>query len=384
MIPVDFSTAALISCAPGNSKTLPQHLRALKARKILLVTDMGVHRAGLLNPVLEDLVCHVIEPKVFDGVEADPSAQTVLAAAQAARAFGAQAIVGLGGGSPMDVAKVAALLAASDQPLDGTFGVGNAAGPRLPLILIPTTAGTGSEVTPIAIVTVGAERKQGIVSPHLLPDVALLDPALTHGLPKHITAATGIDAMVHAIEAYTSAHKKNPVSDALACKALEMLARGVPAAYDNGQDMDARSDALLGASMAGMAFANAPVAAVHALAYPIGARFHVPHGVSNALVLPQVLRFNLPAAETLYGELAPLICTPAEITRAQTPAAAFVKKLEDLCDQMGVPRRLGDVGIHAGDIPQLARDAMEQTRLLVNNPRPVTEADAAAIYEATL
>ncbi|MEM6833861.1 MAG: iron-containing alcohol dehydrogenase, partial [Pseudomonadota bacterium] len=299
---LNFATAGNIICAPGSVEQLGALVAQRDVGRVLLVCDPGIEALGLIDPALESLNAADKEVCVFSDVEADPSAATVEHAAQQARSFGAQAVIGFGGGSPMGVAKAAALLLGSNQPLDALYGVDKASGPRLPLLLIPTTAGTGSEVTPIAILTIGAETKMGIVSPHLLPDVALLDPQLTIGLPPHITAATGIDAMVHAIEAFTSLHKKNPISDALAIKALSLLAKGVPAAYADGENLEARGDALLGASLAGMAFANAPVAAVHALAYPIGARFHVPHGVSNALVLPHVLRFNLSVADALYAE----------------------------------------------------------------------------------
>ncbi|MEM7568777.1 MAG: iron-containing alcohol dehydrogenase [Pseudomonadota bacterium] len=382
MTVLSFATSGRIICAPGSSQGLADQLAAMGARKVLFVSDQGIRDAGLMDPVLLSLVTNGIDPRVFDAVEADPSAETILAATKLAKDFRADAVVGMGGGSPMDVAKLAALLAASDQPLEEAYGVDKATGPRLPLILIPTTAGTGSEVTPIAIVTAGAQSKQGVVSPHLLPDVALLDPELTLGLPPAITAATGIDAMVHAIEAFSSAQKKNPISDALAKEALRLLHGGVERAYRNGTDLAARSDAMLGAAMAGMAFANAPVAAVHALAYPLGARFHVPHGVSNALVLPHVLRFNAPAAAEHYGALAEIICASEVLSKARSPADAFIMEMDSLCARLNVPRRLRDVGISETDIPVLAADAMEQTRLLVNNPRAVTEADAHAIYEA--
>jgi alcohol dehydrogenase class IV len=189
----------------------------------------------------------------------------------------------------MDVAKLVALLAHGTEKLDEVYGVGVAKGPRLPLILVPTTAGTGSEVTPISIVTTGEGEKKGVVSPVLLPDIAVLDAELTLGLPAAVTAATGIDAMVHAIEAYTSKRLKNPVSDCLAREALRLLSLNIHEACSDGSNCEARQGMLLGAMLAGLAFANAPVAGVHALAYPVGARFHVPHGLSNSLVLPAVM-----------------------------------------------------------------------------------------------
>ncbi|TXM88309.1 iron-containing alcohol dehydrogenase, partial [Methylobacterium sp. WL103] len=229
------------------------------------------------------------------------------AAAAFARASGSELVLAIGGGSALDTAKLVAYLARSHEALDAIYGVGLAKGARLPLILVPTTAGTGSEVTPIAIVTTPTQEKKGVVAPRLLPDWAVLDPELTLGLPAAVTAATGIDAMVHAIEAYTSRHRKNPISDGLARQALGLLACHIRTACADGGDVEARSGMLLGSMLAGMAFANAPVAAVHALAYPVGALFHVPHGLSNALVLMGVLRFNLPEAQALYAELAPIL-----------------------------------------------------------------------------
>ena len=261
---------------------------------------------------------------------------------------------------------------------------GLAKGERLPLVLVPTTAGTGSEVTPISIVTTPTTEKKGVVSHKLLPDWAVLDPALTTGLPAHVTAATGIDAMVHAIEAYTSKHRKNPISDQLARQALTLLAANVRKACREPGNIEARANMLLGSMLAGMAFANAPVAAVHALAYPIGALFHVPHGLSNALVLMGVVRFNLPEAEALYGELAPLIEPEADGLKSNEAARRFVEALESICRDCDVPATLAEVGIGKADLPRLATDAMKQTRLLVNNPREVTYDDAFAIYAEAL
>ncbi|HYC04897.1 MAG TPA: iron-containing alcohol dehydrogenase [Azospirillaceae bacterium] len=373
-MPLDlaFATTRSLAAKPGAALELGARLKAMGASRALVVTDPGVRRAGLLEAPLATLAEAGVTAEIFDEVVPDPTDRVVLAAGSRAR--GMDAVVGFGGGSAMDVAKLAAALAGSDQPLDGMYGVGFVTGPRLPLVLVPTTAGTGSEVTPISIVTTGGEEKKGIVSPVLLPDLALLDPALLAGLPRHVTAATGIDAMVHAIEAYTSRHRKNPISDALAREALVLLARGLPRAWADGSDLEARGDTLLGACLAGMAFANAPVAAVHALAYPVGARFHVPHGLSNALVLPAVLRFNLPAASPLYAELAPIL-------KPGAGGADLPDLMAELSRALELPQGLRHVGIGETDLPSLAADAMRQTRLLVNNPREVTEADALALYQ---
>lgn len=247
---------------------------------------------------------------------------------------------------------------------------------------MPTTAGTGSEVTNITILTTGAETKMGVVADQLYADKVLLDAELTLGLPALHTAATGIDAMVHAIEAYTSKNRKNPISDQLALKALDLLARNIRSVCEDGRNLEARSEMLLGSMLAGMAFANSPVAAVHALAYPIGAIFHVPHGLSNALVLPHVLAFNRPAAEALYAELAGVVKPGHGATSATDAAGAFIAEMVALCRDCGVPESLTAVGIGEQDLPRLAEDAMKQTRLLVNNPRELDYAQTLDIYRA--
>jgi alcohol dehydrogenase class IV len=320
---------------------------------------------------------------IFAGVEADPPESVVAAAVRAARTCHADCIVGFGGGSSLDVAKLTALLAGSGESLSDVIGINRTRGPRLTLLLVPTTAGTGSEVTAVSVVTTQAGEKQVVVSPLLLPDLALLDAELTLGLPMHVTAATGIDAIVHAIEAFTSRRLKNPISDGLACKALDLLSSNLLTACHNGADVDARENMLVGACLAGMAFANAPVAAVHALAYPIGARFHVPHGVSNALVLAPVLRFNVERVARLYARLAEIML-PGIGGSPASKVATLIAYLEGLPGSLGLPTRLRDVGIERGDIEFLATDAMNQTRLLANNPREVSLEDARAIYQAVL
>lgn len=378
-----FHAAKSVIVAPGAGAQLAEHVARLGARSVLVVTDPGVARAGLLEPALAALRAAGLDVACFADVEPEPPVQVVLRAAAQARACGAQCVIGFGGGSSLDAAKLAALLARDDTPLDDIYGVDKVRGARLPLILVPTTAGTGSEVTPIAIVTTGENMKQGVVSPVLLPDVALLDADLTLGLPRPVTAATGIDAMVHAIEAYTSKRLKNPMSDSLAHQALRLLSANIRRACEQPSDREARQAMLVGACMAGMAFANAPVAAVHALAYPVGARFHVPHGLSNSLVLGPVLRFNLPAALPLYAELAEA-AMPGATGSPEARAAALIDWLEALPAVLGLPARLADVGIGAADIDGLADDAMRQTRLLVNNPRDVTRDDAMALYRQAL
>ena len=378
-----FQSTKSILVEPGCSSRIGELVKALGCKSVLLVTDPGVKSAGLLQAGLHGLEQQGVAVTLFTDVEADPPVHVINAAVKLAMEAKVDGVVSIGGGSSMDVAKLVALLAVGQEKLADIYGVGIAKGPRLPLVLAPTTAGTGSEVTPISIVTTGEGEKKGVVSPVLLPDWAVLDAELTLGLPPAVTAATGIDAMVHAIEAYTSKRLKNPLSDALAREALRLLGANIHEVCRNGTNREARHNMLLGSMLAGMAFANAPVAAVHALAYPVGARFHVPHGLSNSLVLPQVIQFNASSAEERYGELASIL-TPQATGGASDRTKALVKMLSNLPAELGLPTRLRDVGIAHKDVAMLAEDAMKQTRLLVNNPRDVTHADALSIYEASL
>jgi alcohol dehydrogenase len=369
-----FTTAGCIAVGAGESRRLHEQCRRLGVQRPLLVTDPGLVAIGLLEPVLEALRADGFKPVVYDQVREDPPEEVVLAAVDAALDADIDGVIGFGGGSSMDVAKVVAVLLEAGQSLAEIYGVDQVRGARLPLILVPTTAGTGSEVTPVAVITTGETTKAGVSSQQLLPDVAVLDPDLTLGLPPKVTAMTGIDAMVHAIEAYTSKIRKNPMSDNLARQALALLCANVRRAVHQGHDREARANMLLGAMLAGQAFANAPVAAVHALAYPLGGHYHIPHGLSNSLVLPSVLRFNMPEAEPLYRELAPIV--------GGRSAVDLVAELESIIADTGLPATLSEAEVPEDDLPMLAGDAMLQQRLLVNNPREVAVADALEIYRA--
>ena len=383
MTPFTFNTSKSIRFGAGAIGQLGDIVSSEVGSRVLLVTDAGMIATGLVERALDALRKADVTVEMFSEVEADPPEAVVLEAARRAMEAGIDGVVGFGGGSSLDVAKLAALLAHGKETLADVYGVGNAKGPRLPLVLVPTTAGTGSEVTPISIVTTGTNEKMGVVSPVILPDIALLDPELTYGLPPHITAATGIDAMVHAIEAYASASaNNNPVSRMLATEALTLMGGSVLKAVRNGADTEARSNMLLGSMLAGQAFANSPVAAVHALAYPLGGHFHIPHGLSNALVLPHVLRFNIVTSPSPYAELAPFAFPDLADLEGQARAAAFCDRLADLSVACGLQPNLRAMNIPEDVLPKLASDAMNQTRLLVNNPRPLTEADALAIYTA--
>ncbi|MFC7704602.1 iron-containing alcohol dehydrogenase [Plastorhodobacter daqingensis] len=380
LTPFSFVTPPRIHVEWDGARRLGELLgERFSARRALLVTDQGLIAAGLIAPVQASLAEAGFVVALFSDVVADPPEAVVEACVAVARDHGADIVIGLGGGSSLDIAKLAAVQVQSTQPLAEMYGIDKVAGARVPMALIPTTAGTGSEVTNISIITTGETTKMGVVSAQLYADFVLLDAALTLGLPAVHTAATGIDAMVHAIEAYTSKFRKNPLSDALAREALRLLSASLIAACTDGTDRTARENMLLGAMLAGQAFSNAPVAAVHALAYPLGGHYHLPHGLTNALMLGPVLRFNAKVAAPLYAELADVVGAPGT-GDAEARSAQFVAFMQQLMDDSGAPRRLRDVGVTDNSLAMLARDAMKQTRLLVNNPVEVTEEDALELY----
>jgi alcohol dehydrogenase class IV len=378
MRPFTFNPGPKLLAGPDEAQALAEKL---PPGACLFVTDTDLIRLGLTD-AYRDAIGAAHDIVVFDRVEADPSKDTLLAAAEAGRSAGVTSVVGFGGGSPMDVAKLAAYLLGSGDQLDSIWGVGLAKGQRLPLSLVPTTAGTGSEATPISVITCEGGVKLAVNSPPLIADWAVLDATLTLGLPKHVTAATGIDAIVHAIEAYTSARLKNPLSDALASEALRLLSGNLLRVIEQPDDLDARSAMLLGAHLAGLAFSNAPVAGVHALAYPLGGLHHLPHGLTNALMLRHVLAHNLEAARDHYAELAEIIEPDCAGQGSQARAALLIERLDDLSRKSGLALRLRDHGITFDEAPLLAKEAMKQTRLLVNNPCEISERDAQRLYEA--
>ena len=381
-----FNTTSGIRFGNGTSKSCASEISQKLGPTILFITDKDLMSLKLTEPTLIELKKLSSKVEVFQDVEADPSIKTLMNAIEIGKKNKITGVIGFGGGSSMDVAKLTSLILGSNENIEEAWGVSNAKGPRLPLILVPTTAGTGSEVTPISIITVGEEEKKGVSSPIILPDIAILDPELTVGLPAHTTAATGIDAMVHAIEGYASANKNNnPISKMIAVEALKLLGGSIEKAVFEGSNIEARGNMLLGAMLAGKSFANSPVAAVHALAYPIGGTFHVSHGLSNSLVLPYVLRFNSVdnKATKDYSELAPFLFPDIDMSKgSQAICKEFIDRLENLSKKLGLPQKLREVNIPKEACKKMASDAMKQTRLLVNNPREVTENDALNIYEA--
>ena len=377
-----FNTVGDIKCGAGVCENLVQELKNLGVERPLVVTDQGLVQCGLIANIEKTLTAGSVSFSAYSDVIPDPTDTVVLAALDLAKTNQCDGVIGFGGGSSMDVAKLIAVLLKENQGLDDIYGVDQVTGPRFPLIQIPTTAGTGSEVTSVAIITTGGNTKKGVVSSVLMSDLVLLDPVFTLGLPPHVTAATGIDAMVHAIEAYTSKIRKNPISDMLAKEALRLLSANISCAVKEGSNLDARENMLLGAMFAGQAFANAPVAAVHALAYPLGGNYHIPHGLSNSLVLPHVLRFNAEAAASEYREIAEIIFAKkcddlSDADVIEKLASYFLELAQDL----GLQTELKQMNIPESDLTKLANEAMDQQRLLVNNPRDVSEADALKIYQ---
>ncbi len=384
-----FNTTPSIRQMAGGAAKLGTVIESLptasEISNVFFVTDPGIMKLGLADAALASLKASGFKVTIFSDIEPDPKSTTVLDAVEMAKSNDAACVVGFGGGSSLDVAKMVALMVKSEQPLEEAYGINKAKGKRLPMVLVPTTAGTGSEVTAVSVLTTGEEEKQAVISPILLPDIGLLDADLTIGLPAHITAATGVDAMVHAIEAYTSKNvNNNPISRNLAKLALELLGGNIREAVHNGSNREARENMLLGSMFAGQAFANSPVSAVHAFSYPVGSQFHVPHGLSNALVLDAVLRFNAPECGAQYAELAPHVFPDIDQNRsAQDVSAEFIDRLAELSVDLGIKPGLKHVGVKEADLPKLTDDVMNQTRLLANNPRDVSIDDARSIYEAS-
>ena len=378
------STASLIF---GNETAVnsTDQIVNLLGKNIFVITDEGLTELGLYDKTIKKLQSYS-NINIFNKVESDPSKSTLLKAFEEATDFKSTGVLGFGGGSSMDVAKLISLLLGSNQNIDTIWGVNNAKGPRIPLVLIPTTAGTGSEVTPISIITMDDKEKKGVSSKLILPDLAILDPSLTINLPPNITASTGIDAMVHAIEAYTSINpNNNPISKMLSIEALKFLGSSIKTAVFEGHNINARSNMLFGSMLAGKAFANSPVAAVHALAYPIGGLFNISHGLSNSLVLPSVMKFNSINKETKknYANLAPFVFKDLDNSKSdEIVCNNFIDSLESLSKELKLPYRLRDLEIPEEACKLMASEAMKQTRLLVNNPRKIEESDAFNIYKS--
>lgn len=379
-----FQTTSRIVTGPGSFNLLPGEVKRLGRKNVMIVTDPGLVRTGIVGRLEELLIGAGFKVARFDSVESDPRYEIASQAADRTRDAGADLVVGIGGGSSLDIAKVASILVTNSDPVSSFFGVDMVPRPGLTTILVPTTAGTGSEVTPIAILSdYGEKLKKGIVSPYLFPAVAVLDAELTLGLPAPVTAATGMDALIHAVEAYTS-RNATPFTDMLALEATRLVFQHIRTAFANGSNIEARSAMLEGSLLAGMAFANAGVTAVHAFAYPIGAEFHIPHGIANSIMLTAVMEFNMLGNLPKFANLARVFGENTGALSERQAAHAAVQGLRTLAEDLRIPGSLKEFGVKDEHVPALAQGVMKVTRLLANNPRELTLEDAEEIYRRVL
>ena len=367
-----FGTEALARCG--------QDLVARGGKRVFVVTAPPT--ASLGDPLYAALRASGAQVTLWDRIASEPTIGTFEESLAAARQTHADTIIGLGGGSPMDVAKLVAALLDGSQSIGEVFGIGKLAGRSAHLVCLPTTAGTGSEVSPNAILLDESdELKKGVVSPHLVPDGAYIDPSLTLGVPPAVTAATGMDALTHCIEAYANVFA-HPMVDLYALEGVRLIAANLPCAVENGNDLVARTHVAMGSLYGGLCLGPVNTGAVHALAYPLGGEFHVAHGVSNSVLLPHVLEFNLPAAPKRYAAVAGALGVergPGE--DELTVARRGLDRLRELSRRCGIPATLAELGVPHEAIDRMAKAAMTVTRLLDRNVRKVTMEDAIEIYK---
>ncbi|NLT73284.1 MAG: iron-containing alcohol dehydrogenase [Chloroflexi bacterium] len=377
---LDLQISGRLLFGSGALGELPAALSRLGARRPLIVTDAGLMRTGIPAQIIDLIQRDGLSAALFDGVEPDPRIAIVAAAAGAGRAHACDAVIGVGGGSALDIAKMTSvMLTNAGSPAD-YLGTDAVPLPGLPKVLIPTTAGTGSEVSPIAILSdEAAHLKKGVVSRHLYADVALVDPQLTQGLPPHITAYTGVDALTHAIEAYTNRFP-HPLVDTLAIEAIRMIGRYLPRAVACGEDAEARYHMSLASTMGGLCLGTVNTGAVHALAYPLGGQFNIPHGIANSLLLPYVMRYNLIARVERFNRIAEALGSPIDGLAPRAAADRAVEAVERLCRDVGIVSRMRELDVPENAIEPMARAAMDVTRLLSINPRVVTLEAAREIY----
>lgn len=379
-----FQTTSRIIRGAGSLGQVAAEVKRLGKSQIMVITDPGIVAAGLVDKLTAVLQKADIAYNIYDQIEPDPRLQIAVATAEKLRETNTDMVIAIGGGSAIDIAKVAAILVTNEGDIGSYFGIDMIPRAGLATIIIPTTAGTGSEVTPIAILSDHEEKlKKGIVSPYLFPTVALLDAELTVGLPPHVTAATGMDALIHAVEAFTSKNA-DPLTDVLACQAMELIYTNIRKVFSDGGDVEARTNMLEGSMLAGMAFANAGVTAVHAFAYPIGAEFHIPHGVANSIMLTPVMEFNMASNLSKFATISEKFGHDISGMSEEHAAVLAVDTMRSLAEDLNIPKHLSAFGVKAEDITGLAEGVMKVTRLLDNNPRLLTLQDAEEIYTKVL
>jgi alcohol dehydrogenase class IV len=374
-----FSTANKLVTGRNSLSQLSEEVSRLGMKKPLIVTDKVLIQVGVVKQV-EDLL--PMKAGIFSDVNPEPEIEIVEQCLRVIRDGNYDSIIAVGGGSAIDIAKATSVMATNDGNIEKYFGINLVQKPGLPLIAIPTTAGTGSEVTNISILSDTKDQvKKGIVSPYLLPDVAIESPVMTLTCPPSVTAASGIDALVHAIEAYISKFS-SPVTDALAIGAMKLIAIHLPKAYACPDNIESREAMITASLMAGLAFGNAGVGAVHALAYPLGGRFHMPHGVSNSLLLPYVMKWNKIACLEKFRDIAVALGEKVEHLNDDQAAEAAIEAMKRLCRYVEIPQSLRDFNIPESALAEMAEEAAKQTRLLRNNPRTLRVKDMEEIYRA--
>ena len=382
-----FQTVKHIAHGPGSLDQLPERLALLDrpVRRIALITQPVMEANGVIARVIEALRQRDVETLIVRDVQPEPTIENVETVfARQIEPFAPDAVLSIGGGSVLDAAKLFAVRLTNRQSVREWLGIDLIAAPGVPLILVPTTAGTGSEVTPNAIVTLPDEAlKVGIVSRHLLPQLVILDATLTLDLPKPITAATGMDAFIHALESYIST-KANPISDMFAMESMRLIGANLVEAYDNGHSLAAREAMLLGSMYGGLALTAAGTAAVHALAYPLGGMFNVTHGVANSMLLPHVMAFNLDAIVGRLANVAHALGIAQHDDADRVAAEAFLERLRQWTDALAIPQDLRQFGVTESDLDALSAAALKVKRLLGNNPKVLTHDDIKSIYARLL
>ena len=378
MKPIVIQHPSKVMFGDGSFQHMVDGLRASKWKQVAMIVWDSIPQ-DLLSKVKTNLEDAGIRVLVDTSIKKEPSYRDQRRLIEAIETFGADCVVGIGGGSVLDVAKLGAALAFREQSIEEVIGIGNLMGRKLGLVCVPTTAGTGSEVSPNAILLDESDMlKKGAVSPHLIPDQAYIDPLLTHSVPPAVTAATGIDALTHCLEAYTNKFA-HPLVDVYAIKGVELIAKHIERAFRNGQDKDARAALALGSLYGGMCLGPINTAAVHALSYPLGGEFKVPHGISNAVILPYVMRFNVETVPDRYADIAVAIGAERGADDRETAKQGIAKLLE-IYEAVGIPSGIRSFGVPESALDSLAESALKVTRLLKNNPRAMTLEDIRAIY----
>jgi alcohol dehydrogenase len=365
----------------GSLSSLGQIAKETGAQRYLLVADPAMTEHGILDSATKSLDASGLIGAIFQKVDPEPYLDNAEDAAAIGRNLGADFVIGIGGGSAMDTAKAAAILITNSGRAEDYIGLNKVEAPGVPTLMIPTTSGTGAEVTFTAVFTNRETKaKGGINSPFLFPSVALLDPELTLSLPPGVTAATGMDALTHAVESVTS-RSSTVFTEALALTAIRLIGKYLRRAVYHGADIEARENMLMGSLLGGLALADAGVGAAHALAYPLGGFYRIPHGLANAMLIPHVMEFNLPSAEDKFALIARSLGESVEGLPDRWAASAAVEAVRTLCADIGIPASLSEVGVPREDIPKLVESALKVTRPVENNPRRLGPKEAEFIYE---